>query len=99
MKSDRKLSANQRKLKDKIVEAHRTAGFQPPDPESFAAQAGGNAAALKDIYEVRSETERQSAETERQDRRSPSHSWVSAARSRELCGPSRRKCGRAERHI
>ncbi len=47
-----KLSANQRKLKDKIVEAHRTAGFQPADPESFAAQAGGNAAALKDIYEV-----------------------------------------------
>jgi selenocysteine-specific elongation factor len=47
-----KLSANQRKLKDKIVEAHRAAGFQPPGPESFAAQAGGNATALKDIYEV-----------------------------------------------
>jgi selenocysteine-specific elongation factor len=47
-----KLSANQRKLKDQIVEATRTAGFQPPDPSSFAAGAGGNAASLKDIYEV-----------------------------------------------
>jgi selenocysteine-specific elongation factor len=47
-----KLSANQLKLKDKIVEAHRTAEFQPPGPDSFAAQAGGNAAALADIYEV-----------------------------------------------
>jgi selenocysteine-specific elongation factor len=47
-----KLSANQRKLKDKIVEAHRTAGFQPPGSSSFAAQAGGNAAALQDIYKV-----------------------------------------------
>lgn len=47
-----KLSANQRKLKDKIVEAHRVAGFQPPEPASFANQAGGNAAALNDIYEV-----------------------------------------------
>ena len=27
-----KLSANQRKLKDQIVEAHRAAGFQPPEP-------------------------------------------------------------------
>jgi selenocysteine-specific elongation factor len=47
-----KLSANQRKLKDKIVEAHAAAGFQPPEPKDFANQAGGNAAALKDIYEV-----------------------------------------------
>ncbi len=47
-----KLSANQRKLKDKIVEEHRKAGFQPPEPGSFANQAGGNAAALKDIFEV-----------------------------------------------
>jgi selenocysteine-specific elongation factor len=47
-----KLSANQRKLKDKIVEAHLAAGFQPPEPSSFAAQAAGNAAALKDIFEV-----------------------------------------------
>ncbi len=47
-----KLSANQRKLKDKIVEAHLAAGFQPPEPNSFAPQAGGNAAALKDIFEV-----------------------------------------------
>jgi selenocysteine-specific elongation factor len=47
-----KLSANQRKLKDKIVEEHKKAGFQPPEPASFANQAGGNAAALKDIFEV-----------------------------------------------
>jgi selenocysteine-specific elongation factor len=47
-----KLSANQRKLKDQIVEATRAAGFQPPDPVGFAAKAGGNAGSLKDIYEV-----------------------------------------------
>jgi selenocysteine-specific elongation factor len=47
-----KLSANQLKLKDQIVEATRAAGFQPPDPAGFAAKAGGNAASLKDIYEV-----------------------------------------------
>jgi selenocysteine-specific elongation factor len=47
-----KLSANQRKLKDKIVEAHAAAGFQPPEPKEFVNQAAGNAAALKDIFEV-----------------------------------------------
>jgi selenocysteine-specific elongation factor len=47
-----KLSANLRKLKDKVVEAYQTAGFQPPDPASFAGQAGGNAANLKDLFEV-----------------------------------------------
>src|SRR5439155_7659808 len=47
-----KLSANQRKLKDKIVEAHVAAGFAPPEPKEFANQAGGNAAALKDIFDV-----------------------------------------------
>jgi selenocysteine-specific elongation factor len=47
-----KLSANQRKLKDQIVADTRAAGFQPPDPAGFAAKAGGNAASLKDIYEV-----------------------------------------------
>jgi selenocysteine-specific elongation factor len=47
-----KLSANQRKLKDKVVEAHQSAGFQPPEPASFAPQAGGNTANLKDIFEV-----------------------------------------------
>ena len=30
-----KLSANQRKLKDKIVEAHAAAGFQPPEPKEL----------------------------------------------------------------
>ena len=47
-----KLSANQRKLKDKIVAAHREAGFQPPEPSSFVNQAAGNAASLNDIFEV-----------------------------------------------
>ena len=47
-----KLSMNQRKLKDKIVEAMQVSGFQPPEPASFANQAGGNAGALKDIFEV-----------------------------------------------
>jgi selenocysteine-specific elongation factor len=47
-----KLSQNQRKLKDKVVEAHAQAKFQPPEPGSFANQAGGNAASLKDIFEV-----------------------------------------------
>jgi len=47
-----KLSANQRKLKDKIVEEHRVAGFAPPEPKSFAPQAAGNAKALDDIFEV-----------------------------------------------
>ena len=47
-----KLSVNQRKLKDKIVAAHREAGFQPPEPASFANQAAGNAASLNDIFEV-----------------------------------------------
>ena len=47
-----KLSANQRKLKDKIVEEHRTTGFAPPEPKSFAPQAAGNAKALNDIFEV-----------------------------------------------
>jgi selenocysteine-specific elongation factor len=47
-----KLTANQRKLKDRIVEAHAAGGFQPPEPKEFANQAGGNAAALKDIFDV-----------------------------------------------
>jgi selenocysteine-specific elongation factor len=47
-----KLSANQRKLKDQVVESTRAAGFQPPDPASFIPKAGGIASSLKDIYEV-----------------------------------------------
>jgi len=47
-----KLSANQRKLKDKVVEAHAAAGFAPPEPKEFVNQAAGNASALKDIFEV-----------------------------------------------
>jgi selenocysteine-specific elongation factor len=47
-----KLSANQRKLMDRIVAAHRDAQFQPPEPGSFANQAGGHAGSLRDIFEV-----------------------------------------------
>jgi selenocysteine-specific elongation factor len=47
-----KLSASLRKLKDKVVAAYQEAGFQPPDPSSFANQAGGNAASLKDLFDV-----------------------------------------------
>jgi selenocysteine-specific elongation factor len=47
-----KLSANLRKLKDKVVVAFKDAAFQPPDPASFAGQAGGNAANLKDLFDV-----------------------------------------------
>jgi selenocysteine-specific elongation factor len=47
-----KLSSNLRKLKDKLVAAYKDAGFQPPEPTSFAGQAGGNAANLKDLFDV-----------------------------------------------
>jgi selenocysteine-specific elongation factor len=47
-----KLSANLRKLKDKLVAAYEAARFQPPEPGSFAGQAGGNAANLKDLFDV-----------------------------------------------
>jgi selenocysteine-specific elongation factor len=47
-----KLSANLRKLKDRLVEAYREGRFQPPDPASFAGAAGGNAANLGDLFEV-----------------------------------------------
>lgn len=47
-----KLSANLRKLKDKVVAAFKEGNFQPPDAASFTAQAGGNAANLKDLFDV-----------------------------------------------
>ncbi len=47
-----KLSANLRKLKDKLVAAYQAARFQPPEPSSFAGAAGGNAANLKDLFDV-----------------------------------------------
>src|SRR5436305_3547856 len=47
-----KLSANLRRLKDKVVAAFQEAGFQPPELDSFAPQAGGNAANLKDLFDV-----------------------------------------------
>jgi selenocysteine-specific elongation factor len=47
-----KLSGNQRKLKDKIVATYKEARFQPPEIASFANQAGGNAASLRDLFDV-----------------------------------------------
>jgi selenocysteine-specific elongation factor len=47
-----KLSAAQRKLKDKIVDDHKKAAFQPPEATSYANQVGGNATTLRDIFEV-----------------------------------------------
>jgi selenocysteine-specific elongation factor len=47
-----KLSSNLRKLKDKLVAAYLEARFQPPEPASFAGAAGGNAANLKDLFDV-----------------------------------------------
>jgi selenocysteine-specific elongation factor len=47
-----KLSANLRKLKDRLVEAYHEARFTPPDPASFAGHAGGNAANLGDLFDV-----------------------------------------------
>jgi selenocysteine-specific elongation factor len=47
-----KLSANLRKLKDKVVAVFQEAGFAPPEPASFAGQAGGNAANLRDLFDV-----------------------------------------------
>jgi selenocysteine-specific elongation factor len=47
-----KLSANLRKLKEKVAAAFAAAAFQPPDSASFVGAAGGNAASLKDLFEV-----------------------------------------------
>ncbi len=47
-----KLSGNLRKLKDRVVLAYREGRFAPPEPGSFANQAGGNAASLKDLFDV-----------------------------------------------
>jgi selenocysteine-specific elongation factor len=47
-----KLSANLRKLKDRLVATYQEAGFQPPEPASFAGAAGGNAANLRDLFDV-----------------------------------------------
>jgi selenocysteine-specific elongation factor len=47
-----KLSANLRKLKEKLIAAHQSAGLHPPEPESFAGHAGGNASNLRDLFDV-----------------------------------------------
>ena len=47
-----KLSANLRKLKDKVVEAYRDGAFPAAGAGNFAPPAGGNAANLNDLFEV-----------------------------------------------
>lgn len=47
-----RLSANQRKLKERIVAAFREAKFQPPDPASFVPFAAGLAQSLQDLFDV-----------------------------------------------
>ncbi len=47
-----KLSANLRKLKDRVVAEYHKARFAPPEPSSFAGAAGGNAANLRDLFDV-----------------------------------------------
>jgi selenocysteine-specific elongation factor len=47
-----KLSANLRKLKDRVVADYQQARFAPPEPSSFAGAAGGNAANLRDLFDV-----------------------------------------------
>ena len=47
-----RLSASLRKLKDKLVAEYQQAQFQPPEPDSFAGAAGGNAANLKDLFDL-----------------------------------------------
>lgn len=47
-----KLSANLRKLKDALIAAYKVGGYQPPEPGSFVNRAGGNAANLKDLFDV-----------------------------------------------
>jgi len=46
-----KLTANQRKLKDKIAIQHQKSGFQPPDMESYASQPGGQGN-VHDLFDV-----------------------------------------------
>ena len=47
-----KLTAAQRKLKDRIVDDHARAGFAPPDPAGYLNLTAGHAATLRDIFEV-----------------------------------------------
>jgi selenocysteine-specific elongation factor len=47
-----RLSNNQRKLKERMIEAYKGTGFQPPEPGSFINQAGGNAGSLNDLFDV-----------------------------------------------
>jgi selenocysteine-specific elongation factor len=47
-----KLTGSQRKLKERIVAAHAEGRFQPPDPTSFAGQAGGNQQVVNDVLDV-----------------------------------------------
>ncbi|MGF1578366.1 MAG: selenocysteine-specific translation elongation factor [Gemmataceae bacterium] len=46
------LSNNQRKLKAKMIESYKAAGFQPPDPSEFNDMPGSNPKVITDLYEV-----------------------------------------------
>jgi selenocysteine-specific elongation factor len=37
---------------ERIVAAYQEGRFQPPEPASFTNQAGGNAASLKDLFDL-----------------------------------------------
>jgi selenocysteine-specific elongation factor len=47
-----KLSANLRKLKDKVIATFAESRFQPPEMSSFVGAAAGNAGNLKDLFDV-----------------------------------------------
>jgi selenocysteine-specific elongation factor len=47
-----KLSSALRKLRDKIVDVYQQSRFTPPERQSFAGAAGGNAANLQDLFDV-----------------------------------------------
>jgi selenocysteine-specific elongation factor len=47
-----RLSANQRRLKEKMVAAYAQAGLHPPEAGSFVGQAGGNASHLDELFAV-----------------------------------------------
>lgn len=47
-----KLSNNQKRIKETLVNRYREAGFQPPDPNSFSGLSGGNTQMVEDLIEV-----------------------------------------------
>ena len=47
-----KLTASQRGLRDRIVEAYKAAGFEPPDPMSLAEGDAGSRAAVRQLLDL-----------------------------------------------